>query len=66
MSSTRALASGGAEQPYLSLIHISSIYGMNFEYMPELEQPWGYPAVLTLMLVVALSLLIFMRRRRWF
>ncbi len=39
---------------------------MNFEYMPELEQPWGYPAVLTLMLVVALSLLIFMRRRRWF
>ena len=51
---------------FLPITFIASIYGMNFEYMPELEQPWGYPAVLTLMLVVALSLLIFMRRRRWF
>jgi len=39
---------------------------MNFEYMPELEQPWGYPAVLTLMAVVAISLILFMKRRRWF
>ena len=51
---------------FLPITFIASIYGMNFEYMPELEQPWGYPAVLTLMLVVALSLLVFMRRRRWF
>jgi magnesium transporter len=39
---------------------------MNFEYMPELKSPWGYPAVLLFMLIVALSLLIFMKRRRWF
>ena len=51
---------------FLPITFIASIYGMNFEYMPELNQPWGYPAVLLLMLVVALSLLIFMRRRRWF
>jgi len=51
---------------FLPITFIASIYGMNFEYMPELEQPWGYPAVLLLMLVVALSLLLFMRRRRWF
>ena len=51
---------------FLPITFIASIYGMNFEYMPELEQPWGYPAVLALMLIVALSLLIFMRRRRWF
>ena len=25
---------------------IAGIYGMNFDYMPELRQPWGYPAVL--------------------
>lgn len=25
---------------------IFSLYGMNFEWMPELRQPWGYPAVL--------------------
>jgi len=27
---------------------IAGIYGMNFEYMPELRQPWGYPAVMAL------------------
>ncbi len=51
---------------FLPITFIASIYGMNFEYMPELEQPWGYPAVLLLMLGVALSLIIFMKRRRWF
>ncbi len=28
---------------------IAGIYGMNFDNMPELHQPWGYPAVLALM-----------------
>lgn len=51
---------------FLPITFIASIYGMNFEYMPELSQPWGYPAVLLLMLTVALSLIIFMKRRRWF
>lgn len=51
---------------FLPITFIASIYGMNFEYMPELEQPWGYPAVLLLMLTVAVSLIVFMKRRRWF
>ena len=34
---------------FLPITFIASIYGMNFEYMPELKQPWGYPAVLTFM-----------------
>ncbi len=51
---------------FLPITFIASIYGMNFEYMPELKQPWGYPAVLTLMAIVAISLIIFMKRRRWF
>ena len=29
---------------------IASIYGMNFKWMPELEAPYGYPAVMTLIL----------------
>ena len=28
---------------------IAAIYGMNFDTMPELHQPWGYPAVLLVM-----------------
>lgn len=51
---------------FLPITFIASIYGMNFEYMPELEQPWGYPAVLILMALVAVGLLVFMKRRRWF
>jgi magnesium transporter len=51
---------------FLPITFIASIYGMNFVYMPELDEPWAYPAVLILMGVVALGLIIFMRRRRWF
>lgn len=31
---------------------IAGVYGMNFEFMPELHSQWGYPAVLLLMLTV--------------
>ena len=31
---------------------IAGIYGMNFRYMPELEQKWGYPVVLALILAI--------------
>jgi magnesium transporter len=51
---------------FLPLTFIAGVYGMNFRYMPELEQPWAYPATLLLMLVVALIGLVYMRRRRWF
>jgi magnesium transporter len=32
---------------------IAGIYGMNFDFMPELHEQWGYPAVLALMVVTA-------------
>ena len=35
---------------------VAGIYGMNFEMMPELRQPWGYPAVLAA-LAIACTLL---------
>ena len=44
---------------------IAGIYGMNFDYMPELKQPWGYPAVLLLMLVLCTLLFRAFRRNRW-
>jgi magnesium transporter len=44
---------------------IAGIYGMNFEHMPELESPWGYPAVLTLMFGVCVMLYRGFRRNRW-
>jgi magnesium transporter len=51
---------------FLPITFIASIYGMNFDYMPELHWRWGYPAVLLLMATVAGALLLFMKRRGWF
>jgi hypothetical protein len=38
---------------------------MNSRYMPELELPWGYHAVLILMFVIALLMLAYSRRKKW-
>jgi magnesium transporter len=44
---------------------IGSIYGMNFQFMPELSQPWGYPLALTAMLTSAILPFLYFRKRRW-
>ncbi|MGI5129226.1 magnesium and cobalt transport protein CorA [Pseudonocardia sp. CA-107938] len=44
---------------------IAGIYGMNFEAMPELRWPFGYPLVLLVMLVLCLVLLWLFRRSKW-
>ncbi len=44
---------------------IASIYGMNFEHMPELHSQYGYPAALGAMLVVAFLLHRVLRRAGW-
>jgi magnesium transporter len=50
---------------FIPLTFIAGVYGMNFEHMPELEFPWAYPALLALMLGIALGMLWFFRRRGW-
>ena len=44
---------------------IASIYGMNFERMPELSWPLGYPLAIGLMIVSMLIPLAYFRRKRW-
>lgn len=44
---------------------IASIYGMNFDHMPELPQAWGYPAALVAMVVSAILPLAWFRRKGW-
>jgi magnesium transporter len=51
---------------FIPLTFIVGLYGMNFRYMPELNSPWGYPSVIVLMLMVALIMLIYFRKRKWF
>lgn len=50
---------------FVPLTFISSLYGMNFEHMPELHVWWGYPFVLILMLAVAGGMLLFFRQKKW-
>jgi magnesium transporter len=44
---------------------IAGIYGMNFEFMPELHWQYGYPFALGLMLVLSVGLVAFFRWRKW-
>lgn len=44
---------------------IAGIYGMNFQHMPELASPYGYPAALAAMAVIAAALLALFRRLRF-
>lgn len=50
---------------FIPLTFIAGVYGMNFEYMPELEMRYAYPTVMAVMLAVALALLLYFRRRKW-
>lgn len=44
---------------------IASIYGMNFEFMPELRWRFGYPFALALMVISSLLFLWFFKRKKW-
>jgi magnesium transporter len=50
---------------FIPLTFIVGLYGMNFKYMPELDSPWGYPAILVFMLTVAIGMLIYFHKKKW-
>jgi magnesium transporter len=50
---------------FLPLTFIVGIYGMNFEFMPELRHRWGYPAVMIGMGLVTIAIYLWFRRRGW-
>lgn len=49
----------------LPLTFIAGVYGMNFENMPELHSRYGYYTVWAIMLLVAIGMLLFFKRRGW-
>jgi magnesium transporter len=50
---------------FIPLTFIVGIYGMNFKFMPELEWRWGYYGVLGIMVVVAVVMVFFFKKRKW-
>jgi len=51
---------------FIPLTFIAGLYGMNFDNMPELHKQWGYPVVLAIMIVVALCLIYYFKKKKWF
>lgn len=61
---------------FIPLTFIAGVYGMNFSAadktgkelpfnMPELYHPWGYAAIMVLMLFIAIAQLLYFKRKKW-
>jgi magnesium transporter len=50
---------------FIPLTFVVGLYGMNFEYMPEIEWEFGYYAVLVVMAVMVAGMLIYYRKKKW-
>lgn len=44
---------------------VASMYGMNFQFMPELDEIWGYPFAIGLMIMSSILTLLFFKRKKW-
>ncbi|MBN2539470.1 MAG: magnesium/cobalt transporter CorA [Deltaproteobacteria bacterium] len=50
---------------FIPLTFMAGVYGMNFEFMPELKMRWAYPTLWGAMITVAVILLTFFKRKKW-
>ena len=50
---------------FIPLTFIAGIYGMNFEYMPELQWRWSYFVLWGIMILIFLGMLYFFKRKKW-
>lgn len=50
---------------FIPLTFITSVYGMNFKFMPEYDLPWAYPALWVLMIAVFVAQVIYFKRKQW-
>lgn len=51
---------------FIPLTFLAGVYGMNFEYMPELGWKFAYPVVWAIMLSIGLGMFIYFKRKGWF
>jgi magnesium transporter len=50
---------------FIPLTFIAGVYGMNFEYLPELHYKWSYPAFWGIIIVLSFGMLWFFKRKKW-
>ncbi len=51
---------------FIPITFVAGIYGMNFQYMPELEWRVGYFTILGVMAAIALTMVAYFRTKKWF
>jgi magnesium transporter len=50
---------------FMPLTFVAGIYGMNFDYMPELKMRYGYPLLLGFMVLLSCGIYLWFRKKRW-
>jgi magnesium transporter len=50
---------------FIPMTFIAGIYGMNFEFMPELKWHYGYHLVWVIIVAIAVIMLFYFRRKKW-
>lgn len=50
---------------FIPLTFIAGIYGMNFTHMPELKTEYGYYVVWGIMIILAIIMILYFKRKRW-
>ena len=50
---------------FIPLTFIVGIYGMNFEFMPELNWRYGYFAIMTFMFAIGIIMLFYFKKKKW-
>ena len=50
---------------FIPLTFIAGLYGINFEYMPELQWKYGYFVALGTMIITGIIILVILKRKKW-
>ncbi len=50
---------------FIPLTFVAGIYGMNFDYMPELHWEWSYPTVWGFMIIATIGMVFYFRKKKW-
>ncbi len=50
---------------FIPVTFLAGVYGMNFKYMPELEQRWAYPAFWIVVVLIIVLMMVWFKRKRW-
>lgn len=50
---------------FIPVTFVAGVYGMNFEFMPELKSPYGYAITWGIMLTMMIGQIIYFKRKKW-